>query len=131
MLAKEWALKFSEQWPPNCPPNDAIDASGIVYRLVNHDPPQSDDFQTHFETGKLPKGPPCMRCGLSVFRTLHDAVHLRKLFSRLGKWIAMATLSTLQRKTKLTSGSQPTHTTWWVYDGVERASLFSVVEEEV
>jgi hypothetical protein len=98
MLAKEWALKFSDQWPTNCPPDDAIEASGIAYRLVNHNPPHGDDFQTHFETGKLPKAAPCMRSGLSAFRELQDAVHQRKLFPRLGKWIATALLSPLHGK---------------------------------
>jgi hypothetical protein len=27
-------------------------------------------------------------------------------------------------------GKQPTHTTWWPYEGVDRASLFSIVPEE-
>lgn len=32
--------------------------------------------------------------------------------------------------TLLTTGQQPTHTTWWPYEGVARVALFSVVAEE-
>lgn len=121
---------FPSTWPANCPPRDAVDADGDVFRIVDHDPPATGDFASHMETGKLPKAPACLRCGLSVFRELRDAVHQRTLFPRLGRWIAKGTLAMDHGRTKLTTGKLPTHTTWWACEGVDRAALFTVVREE-
>lgn len=121
---------FPSEWPSDCPPDDTVEAEGVVFRIVKNDPPSADDFASHFETGRLPKAPPCLRCGLSVFRQLHDAVHQRQLIPKLGSLVASATLRAEHGKTKRTQGAQPSHTTWWVYQEVSRASLFSIVEEE-
>ena len=123
-------MNFPDNWPANCPPQDAVDAAGDVFRIVKSDPPVAPDLASHFETGKLPNAPPCLRCGLSVFREVRDAVHQRTLFPKLGRWIARGSLASEHGKTKLTSGHQPTHTTWWAYQGVNRAALFAVVQEE-
>ena len=123
-------MNFPANWPNDCPPQDAIDADGDVYRIVDNNPPVLADLATHLETGRLPKALPCMRSGLSVFREIRDAAHQRQLIPKLGRWIAKGTLKTEQGKTKLTTGKQPTHTTWWAYEGVNRAELFAVVSEE-
>lgn len=121
---------FPDAWPAACPPHDAVDAEGEVFRIVGHDPPVCEDMASHFETGRLQKAPACLRCGLSVFREVRDAAHQRSLLPKLGKYIVRATLTTEHGKTKLTTGKQPTHTTWWAYEGVNRPSLFSVIPEE-
>jgi hypothetical protein len=64
------------------------------------------------------------------FREIHDAIHQRKLIPKLGRWIAKATLKPEHGKTQLTTGKQPTHTTWWAYHGVDKVTLFAVVAEE-
>jgi hypothetical protein len=115
---------FPANWPENCPPLDAEDARGTVYRLVKSDPPIADDFRSHAELGKMPKAPPCLRHGLSTFRRYEDANHQRDLLPYLGDKIAMAELKPEHGKTKLTQGRQPTHTTWWPYEEVQRAGLF-------
>jgi hypothetical protein len=51
----------------------------VVFRLVHEDPPDASDFATHAETGRLPKAPACLRCGLSVFREKRDAEHQGEL----------------------------------------------------
>ena len=122
--------EFPSDWPPDCPPDDAVDASGEAFRIVKHEPPTDQDLASHFETGKLPKAPACLRCGLSIFREYHEAVHQRQLMPKLGDLIARATLQSEHGKVKLTRGTQPTHTTWWSFHGVNRASLFSVIREE-
>lgn len=123
-------MTFPNTWPEDCPPRDALDAEGETYRIVKNNPPSPSDLASHFETGKLLKAPPCLRCGLSVFRELREAMHQRLLLPKLGAMIARATLVASHGKTKLTEGRQPTHTTWWAYEHVNRASLFSVVKEE-
>lgn len=56
---------------------------------------------SHMETGKLPTVPACLRCGLSVFRELRDAVHQRQLLPKLGRFIAQAELVAEHGKTEL------------------------------
>ena len=86
-------------------------------------------MQSHHETGKLPKAEPCLRCGLSVFGGLEDALNQQELLPQLGNQIAKATLQATHGKACLTKGQQPTHTTWWPYEGVDRAEPFTVVQE--
>lgn len=123
-------MNFPANWPEDCPPRDALDAEGDVFRIVNHDPPITEDVATHFETGRLPKAPQCLRCGLSVFRDVRDAIHQRLLMPKLGRFIAGARLKAEHGRTKLTSGQQPTHTTLWTYDEINRTIVFAVVREE-
>lgn len=121
---------FPDGWPNDCPPQDAVDANCVVFRIVDRSPPIARDFVSHFESGKLPKAPECMRRGLSVFEELGDAMHQKRLLPKLGRFIAQGTLREKHGKTKLTPGKQPTHTTWWPYRDVDRPSLFSIVAEE-
>ena len=118
-------MKFPGDWPTN----GRRGPDGHVFRLVKHDPPQAEDTASHLETGRLPKPPPRLRCGMSVFREIREAVHQRQLLPKLGSLIAQATLLAEHGKTKLTMGSQPSHTTWWTYQGVNRASLFTVIRK--
>ena len=119
---------FPNTWPSDCPPPDAVDAEGEVFRIVNHDPPVDDDFLTSFETGTFPRRAACVRCGLSVHRILADAVHTKTKYPKLGNRIAKGTLAKELGKTKQTG--QASHTTWWVYESVNRASIFALVAEE-
>lgn len=121
---------FPIGWPDGCPPADALDADGLVFRLVNNDPPTAADFVTHHESGRMRAAPECLRCGLSVFRELGDAIHQRRLFPRLGQLIARGSLGADHGRTRLTTGRQPTHTTWWPYTDADRAGLFSITTEE-
>lgn len=123
-------MNFPSTWPIDCPPIDASEAAGEVFRIVKHEPPSAADMASHMETGRLPKAPTCLRCGLSLFREIQDAFHQRLLLPKLGSLIASATLTADHGKTKLTAAKQPTHTTWWPFEGVNRAGLFSVIREE-
>jgi hypothetical protein len=128
-------LVFPPDFPEGCPPSDAELADGEVFRLVVHNPVNETDFLSYAELGRCPDRDQCLRCGLSVFRTKEDSrrqsAHLRDMFPRknFGNFIAKATLEHKHGKTKLTSGTQPTHTTWWsCHEPSERAGLFAVVE---
>ena len=124
-------MKFPDGWPAGYPPDDAEPAGGEVYRLVKSNPPAASDFLTHHELGKMPNAPACLRCGLSVFRACADAEHQYRAYPRLGKFIAKGELQPEHGVTKLTQGRQPTYTTWWSYEGVDRAAIFVSVEEIV
>jgi hypothetical protein len=121
-------MRFSDAWPHDCPPQDAVDAEGDVFRIVKHNPPTADDFLTCFETGTFPNRPACLRCGLSVHRVLADATHTKTKFPKLGSRIAKGTLAKEYGKTKQTGLAS--HTTWWVYEGVVRASIFAIIGVE-
>ena len=118
------SVKFPNDWPEDCPPIEAEDAEGVVYRICKKDPPAESDFLSHFETGRMKHAPPCLRAGLSVLRTIGDARHLARLFPSLGAFIAQGRLRPEHGKTAPTKGKVPSHSTWWPYDGVERHSVF-------
>ncbi|MGL5097174.1 MAG: hypothetical protein ACRDD1_16430 [Planctomycetia bacterium] len=122
-------MTFPKDWPKDCPAIDTPDADGEAFRIVNGDPVTAADVSSHHETGKLPKADPCLRCGLSVFRMVEDALNQQNLLPKLGGKIAKAILSPIHGKAYPTRGQQPTHTTWWPCEGIDRASLFVVVRE--
>lgn len=122
-------LKFPDDWPADCPPADALDASGEFYRLFKTNPPASKDLMTHHERGTRLHDPPCLRCGLSVFRDRNDAEHQSRIYPKLGKIIGKAVLQPAHGTTKQTG--KPTHTTWWMVTGVDRAAAFTSFEEIV
>jgi hypothetical protein len=122
-------MKFPKDWPSGCPHESTPEANGVVFRIVKRNPASHEDFLSHHETGRMPKASPCLRCGLSLFRLLEDALNQQKLLPRLGKVIASACLSSDHGKACATEGQQPTHTTWWPCEGVDRAKLFVFVLE--
>lgn len=122
-------MKYPDDWPAGCPSADTPEASGGVFRIVKENPVSAGDMQSHHETGRLPHADPCLRCGLSVFRVLEDALNQQRLLPKLGSRIARALLVAEHGKVCLTSGQQPSHTTWWPYEGIDRAALFVVVKE--
>jgi hypothetical protein len=105
-----------------------VDAEGDVFRIVNNDPHTPADFLTSFEKGAFPTRPACLRCGLSVHRILADALHTKTKYPKLGRRIAKGSLAKGNGKTKQTG--QASHTTWWVYEGVNRTSIFALIAEE-
>lgn len=122
-------MKFPDDWPANCPPDDAADAEGDVFRLVKSDQPTAEDFKTFHELGTRINAPACLRCGLSVFRNKADVEHLHQAYPKLGKFIARGTLKPEHGRTRATG--RPTHTTWWSYENVDRAGILSDIEEIV
>lgn len=121
---------FSANLPDNCPPQEAIDAEGKVYRVCLQNPPLQRDFQNHAELGKQSNGDQCMRHGLSVFRNYAEAHHLTLLFPKLGKLVLGGELTPKEGKVKPTPAkARPSHTTWWPYEGIERSANFKIAKE--
>ena len=118
------AVVDADPWPEGCPPEDALDANGIVYYIVRENPCVAGDFQTVHER-KENRGDPCNRCGLSVYTDLGDVRHNARKYPKLGSLIARATLSPEHGKIKQTG--KRSHHTWWATDGVARHSLFQVI----
>jgi hypothetical protein len=117
----------------DCPPTGAAAVDGNVYRCCKSSPPSDADMQTHEESGRLPDADPCLRRALSVFRSETDAQHQVRLFRRWRrKCVAMASLDPGHGRSMLSTGQQPTHTSWWPADSLNpaaRAALFAVVCE--
>lgn len=116
--------KFPDIWPDSCPPPDAQPAQGSFFRVTKGNPPYTDDFKSYAELGKAPYSPPCLRVGLSLLKNLDDAIHQIKLFPKTGKFVFNADLEPQHGKCKQTKGTLPSHTTWWPFEGVDRAALF-------
>jgi hypothetical protein len=118
---------------PDCPPHDAEPASGRVFRCAKANPPKTREMKTHEEKGSLSDADPCLRRALSVFRSQRDAEHQIRLFRRWKRrFVLSADLDHAHGKTKLTSGQQPTHTSWWPASSLSvegRAALFSLICE--
>src|SRR5258707_9926094 len=100
---------------------------GFTTGLPKNNPPTAKDFLTPEEMNTLRDRPECLRRGLSVLRTRQDAIHQRRAFKFLGKYIAEGILDSGCGKTRLTpTNLAPTHTTWWCYEGVNRSQRFRV-----
>jgi hypothetical protein len=127
LVKRKRTVTFPSSWPQDCPPKDAESASGVVFRVAKTNPPSREDFKSHEELGKKSNGSQCLRVGLSVFQTFDDAEHLTQLIPKLGRYVLRGQLQPSNGVVKQTPGRQhPTHTTWWPYDGVDRAELFSL-----
>jgi len=118
-------------FPDACPLAGAEPAAGIVYRITKNNPPNPSDFLSVHESGRILRGANadaiCMSHGLSVFREISHAQHKRNLFPKLGQFVAWTELSPTSGVAKATG--EPTHTTWWCYDGVVRHLGFVTLEE--
>jgi hypothetical protein len=115
---------FPADWPPGCPPSGAVDAAGIVHRIVKNQPPQEDELKSHAELGLAPGAPPCARLAISVFTSREGACHRLRLSPHLGTMVASAALSAEHGRLG-TPNAKSGHREWWPYAGVVRHALFS------
>jgi len=74
---------WPSDWPQNCPPHDAADACGEVYRIVSADPPSADDLESYAELGIAARGSECRRRAISVFKTRNQAYHRLRMSKHL------------------------------------------------
>lgn len=68
--------EWPEHFPQACPPADAIDAGGDVYRFVRNEPPAPEDMRSWLELG-LGKGRDCHRAALSCSLTREHLEEVR------------------------------------------------------
>lgn len=111
----EWPAYY----PENVPPPDAIDTSGIAYRLVSTLPPSNSDFKSTYE--KDPNNDYgdglWMACGASLFTDIEGVLKTRKRFRPLRKKkIAVGEMVVSLGKMKNTTpgkNSHKSHITVW------------------
>ena len=101
MVSWNWPADF----PDDCPPEDAVPAGGVYYRIVKNDPPQS-----------------------SVYEDRDDAIKCALKFDSLGTHIAAADLTPDSGKILKTPGLFPSHHTWWIADGFDATALSASVD---
>ena len=123
---------FPDWFPPNCPPAEAADANGIVFRFVANDPVHADDFRSHHELKLALQSNPCRRCSLSVYKSLEIARdRLRALRTRnpkrAEKHLARGELTPADGKLSQ-AGRDSDHYEWWAFNSVERHRSFQIVE---
>ncbi len=124
--------EFPDWFPPNCPPDAAALADGIVYRFVTKDPVDQEDFLSHHELGQALQSNRCRRCSLSVYKSLEVArERLRGLRKRNPKraerHIARRALTPADGR-MMQAGNDPGDHEWWAFRGVERHRSFQVIE---
>lgn len=126
-------MGFPNTFPADCPLQTAIDYDGDVYMLFKEANTTPDQCRSQAERGKATTASGdgmCTRHGLSVFPDLKSCQHQRDLIPHLGRNIGVARLSNQHGKVADTpSGKNPSHMTWWAYEGVTRHTLFKILEE--
>lgn len=125
--------KFPANFPHDCPLTNAVDCSQTAFMLFNSSPVTEQLCKTQAERNRAANATgegQCTRHGLSVFPTRESCVHQFRLFPFLGPYIGKAVLSPCHGKIAPTPSTRnPEHMTWWSYEGVMRAPLFSDLEE--
>lgn len=118
----------------DCPPSSASACAGLVYRLVQNNPPKENDFRTYFELYPTRVWRPnelCPAKGLSV-RTSFEAARdeLRRFKARIkgATWsVAAATLDSKAGSIAQTF-TDPKHYTWWPKQNFDFLAAFKVQE---
>ena len=127
-------MEWPDFYPENCPPAEAEPASGIVYRLVCHDPAQEGDFKTPFEENpkRFDYKSNIKNCGLSVQTDIRDSEQLQKTMkmvprfknSQIAKGELNPTLGLIQHTP---SSKYKSHHSWWVPIGAKPWVVFKVI----
>jgi len=114
-------LEWPSFYPVNCPPAEAEPASGTVYRLVQHDPAQAEDFETPWEEYRNQFEPPTIEnCGLSVHTDSQDNEKLKNRIKKFRKrQIAEGKLNPTLGVIQRTPSLEKSHHSWWVPLGAE------------
>ncbi|RUT06554.1 hypothetical protein DSM106972_028110 [Dulcicalothrix desertica PCC 7102] len=127
-------MKFRDHLPHDCPPEDAKEASGNVYMLVNDNTPKPEDFLSKRE--KHQDKPPfepneveCRACGLSVYTEISDLLNTRSRHRGFRKMKpALGKLTSEHGVIKHTpSHDSPTHHTWWIFNEATPWKIFKVI----
>ena len=109
-------MTYREPLPDNCPPDtaDEITSPRLVYRLVRHNPPNDDEFQS--QRAERPDRvfrdvTECQARGLSVFASRNVAEQLSSSGSLQGTAICQVTLAPGAGRIQPTG--RRSHHTWW------------------
>lgn len=126
--AKAGVVRWPAHFPPCCPPADASDLQGEVYRLVATDPPGPADMLSAQEKGAFRGKNECQRASLSCSLTVEQLTEVRDNVPNLrDRMIAVASLSAADGKIKQT-GRFGHYSMWLCASTLQNAaSLFRVI----
>lgn len=109
---------WKKHLPQNCPPDDAVETQGIVYRLVKQRSITPEDFLSYRELNpdKLYDLSECIVGGISIYTELEGVQKLQSKVPAMKKRkIAKGFLQPQHGKMKNTpSETHPSHNTWWI-----------------
>ena len=126
-------MKWPHFYPENCPPPGAKPACGKMYRLVQHNPAQAEDFRTPFEENpkRFKNRADVRNCGLSVHTDPQDSEQLKKAMRMVPRFknnqIAEGELNPTLGLIKHTPSEYKSHHSWWVPIGAEPWLVFKIV----
>lgn len=129
-------MQWPDFYPENCPPEEAQPASGIVYRLVQQDLAQPEDFiplyidkPENFENKSISEV--CRGCGVSVCKDRQDIARLQKSSGKMRKrQIAEGELNPTLGVIKYTpSRKYKSHHTWWIPIRIKPWLVFNVIND--
>lgn len=125
---------WPKDYPDQCPPENAEELSGVVFRFINKKTPTSIDFDSHYE--RNPDGnyaDPCQARGLSVIRSHDDCNRMRDGVPALRKKkVAFADIrSSVGLIASTPSRTCQGHCTWWLplSSKADVYSLFKLVDD--
>lgn len=126
-------MSWPAHLPEGCPPPEAQEVETWIFRGVENNPPEADDFLSYKEedpdkwTGHTKE---CQASGLSVFTSEADIRDAQMNVPFLEDClIARARIEPGMGKLKHTPGrNNPNHYTFWPVDGLSLKDFFEVVE---
>lgn len=124
---------FPSYFPDNCPPEEATDEEIIIYRLCKNVVPSPEDFISFYLSNPERYKGMVNAYGLSVFPSPQDCISAREKSPKLRKKTSMIAFgqNNSDRGKILRNGKaiNPSHITWWVYEGVEPHTFFAPYDE--
>ena len=122
-------MKWPDFYPVNCPPAEAKPASDTLYRLVQHDPAQEEDFKTPWEEypGRFKK-PTIENCALSVHTDPQDSQQLKNRVRKFRRrQIAEGKLNPILGMIQHRPSLEKSHHAWWIPIGAEPWIVFNII----
>lgn len=128
-----FSCTFDPNTPTDCPPPEARQSNQTVYRCIENDPAQLDDFVSDVQAKRRNSDPSnCQSWGCSVWvdeNAVENALGIFKFFKK--KFIVKGDIGVSDGAMLNTpSNSQPDHYTFWQAAGVDVSGKFSVFIEK-
>ena len=131
-VAAESKQKSFPSWFPNGCPADGKEVNATLFRGCENSPPTAEDFTPHARSmvehkRRKARDGSCLGYGLSVWVSKDDALHAQALFNWAARWYIYSGVVVPDDGRLAPTGSkqQPSHHSFWVYDGVDIRHKFT------
>lgn len=125
----EKVLSFPAYFPENCPPDDAKAEELCVYRYCVGNTVSVNDFISYYQTDPERYKDNINAYGLSVLSKKEDCIKglklpaIKKRFKSYASGITYINTGVIK---KTPNNNNPSHCTWWLYDGVDPSTYFAI-----